>query len=618
MIEEKRPETPWGAWLRRDPALQAGLCSLAYVALLGIMVGWLRHSGEHVVRSEHLPRLSMLALETGFGLLLLSAAWAAYGARRLFRAVPRWTVIAVVMLSVAGCGIARYVAPREYRIFYDEQIYMNIGQSMAYARTATSCDDGRAEYGEYEIISGQYNKQPNGYPYLVSLVFRVFGLSEWAGMNLNNILFAVSILLVFAVGFLLFDDWRAGLLAAVVHALTPKTIVWSNTAAAEPATMTFALVAVASVLVHARLRSTASLCLATSALAFGVQFRPESMFLLPISALLLLVLAPGEFRRPRTYWAGVALFALLIPHFAHLWVVRQEPWGAETAGARLGFGFLRRTLSTNVGYLIANRQYPVFFTLLAAFSLGTRGMHLRKTVVGLWFTLTFGVFLLFYAGSFEYGNDDRFVLVSAAPLAILAGFGASRIVRALEGLRVPAGAAAGLACGVLFGAFTQVAPTVRAVNEEAWEARADVDNAREFAAMLPPDSLILTHNPNMFLLWGKNAAQLFFAESDPDRMRWYMERFSGGVYFHFNYWCNVADEHLDSLCDLICRWFECDVIVDRRMRDYRYALIRLVRATEEYPGYVAEPVPEEEEEIPAEEEERTSVIGETPSVNGER
>ena len=584
----------------RDPALQAALCSLLYVGLLGVLVGWLRHSGDGVVRSLHLPRLSMLALETGFGLLLLAAAWAIPGARSLLRGVPRWTAIAICLLAVAGWGMARHVAPRESRIFYDEQIYMNIGQSMAYARSATSCDDGRAEYGEYAIVSGQYNKQPNGYPYLVSLMFRVFGLSEWAGMNLNNVLFAASILLVFAVGFLLFEDWRAGLFAAAVHALTPKTIVWSNTAAAEPATMTFALLAVASVIVHARLRTLPSLCLATAALAFGVQFRPESIFLLPISALLLLVVAPGEFRKLRTYWAGAALFALLIPHFAHLWVVRQEPWGAETEQARLGFVFLDRTLSTNIGYLLANREYPVLFTLLAAFSLGTRGMHLRKAVVGLWFALTFGIFLLFYAGSFEYGNDDRFALISAAPLAILAGLGASRIARALERRRVSAGAAACLACAVLVAAFTQVAPTVRAVNEEAWEARADVHAARDFAALLPPDSLVLTHNPNMFLIQGKNAAQLFFVETDPARMRWYMDRFSGGVYFHFNYWCNVADAHLDGLCELVCRWFECEVIVDRRMRNYRYALIRLVRPTPAYPGYVEEPLAAHDAEGPGE------------------
>jgi hypothetical protein len=572
------------ARLNRDPLLHAGLCSLVYVALLGILIGWLRHAGDGVVRSLHLPRLSLLALETGFALLVLSAAWAARGAAALFRPVPRWVRIATLVLAVAGFGMARYVAPRTYRIFYDEQIYMNIGQSMAYARSATSCDDGRAEYGEYEIVAGQFNKQPNGYPYLVSLVFRLFGVSEWAGMNLNNVLFAFSILLVFAVGYLLFDDWRAGLLAAVVHAFTPKTIVWSNTAAAEPSTMTFALVAVGAVVLHARLRTTASLLLAVTALAFGVQFRLESLFLLPLSFLLLLVMAPGELKKARTYWAGAAVFALLIPHLAQLWVVRGEPWGADSAATRFGVEFLRLTVSTNVGYLVANRYYPVLFTLLAAFSLGTRGMHSRKAVVGAWFLVTFGVFLFFYAGSFEYGNDDRFALISAAPLALLAGYGASRLVHGLSRFGANPGAAAALVAGVLFAAFTQVMPTVRAVNEEAWEAREDVDNARDFAAMVPVDSLILTHNPNMFLLWGKNAAQLYFAEADRDRMLWYLERFSGGVYFHYNYWCNVTDEHLDSLCDMIGQWFECEVLADRSLRGYRYALIRLVRPTAEYTG----------------------------------
>ena len=66
--------------------------------------------------------------------------------------------------------------------------------------------------------------------------------------------------------------------------------------------------------------------------------------------------------------------------------------------------------------------------------------------------------------------------------------------------------------------FLWQAPRVRAVGEEAWAARADVAFARAFLAELEPDALVLTHNPNMFLIWGANAAQMGFAV-DPGLFR---------------------------------------------------------------------------------------------------
>ncbi len=41
----------------------------------------------------------------------------------------------------------------------------------------------------------------------------------------------------------------------------------------------------------------------------------------------------------------------------------------------------------------------------------------------LWFVLFWGIFLFFYAGSYRYGADVRFALLSFMPLAVLAGIG---------------------------------------------------------------------------------------------------------------------------------------------------------------------------------------------------
>src|SRR5438067_1663302 len=83
--------------------------------------------------------------------------------------------------------------------------------------------------------------------------------------------------------------------------------------------------------------------------------------------------------------------------------------------------------------------------------------------------------------------------------------------------------------------------TIRSTGEEACAARADVRYARQFADSLPPNSIVLTHNPSMFHIWGTNAAQLSIARTDPGRIEQLLKRYAGGVYLHWNFWCNVPD-----------------------------------------------------------------------------
>ena len=84
-------------------------------------------------------------------------------------------------------------------------------------------------------------------------------------------------------------------------------------------------------------------------------------------------------------------------------------------------------------------------------------------------------------------------------------------------------------------------PLVRATGEEAWAARADVRYAKDFVTRLPPNSIVLTHNPAMFHLWSVSAAQMSLVRSNPRQMEQLFTRYAGGVYLHWNYWCNAAD-----------------------------------------------------------------------------
>ena len=95
-------------------------------------------------------------------------------------------------------------------------------------------------------------------------------------------------------------------------------------------------------------------------------------------------------------------------------------------------------------------------------------------------------------------------------IAVLAGIGLWQLSERLGGTMPPRRAVAAVGAALVVQ-FLWYLPFVRSVGEEAWAARADVAFAHAFVPQLPPNAIVLTHNPNMFHLWGQSAAQASIA-----------------------------------------------------------------------------------------------------------
>ncbi|MDX1779621.1 MAG: hypothetical protein R3339_12130, partial [Thermodesulfobacteriota bacterium] len=198
----------------------------------------------------------------------------------------------------------------------------------------------------------------------------------------------------------------------------------------------------------------------------------------------------------------------------------------------------------------------------------------EKLVILLWFLLFWGIFIFFYAGSYNYGADVRFSLLSAIPIALIAGNGTEAIHNLLNRrFKITAGAVI-LPLLIVFS-FLPFIPFVRALTQEAWGARADHRFAREMAEAVPDDGVILTHNPNMFLLWGKNAAQASLATEHPSYFKRFFYRYKGGVYLHYNFWCNVPDKLQNSFCTNILERYDCTPLMSFNEQNYTYELYKV-------------------------------------------
>jgi len=308
-----------------------------------------------------------------------------------------------------------------------------------------------------------------------------------------------------------------------------------------------------------------------AATVFAIQFRPECLLVIGVAGLIVGAYAPNELRRSR-FW-GAALLGLLLAgvHLGHLVAVRDEPWGA--AGPRISIAYFWNNLQVNGWFYLTDPRFPFVYTVLALTALATVPKRRAVILPMIYFLLFWGLFLVFYAGSYSYGADDRFSLMTYAPIAVLAGMGAWTLS---EWLTKRHWASSAVVVAALCVQFLWYLPLVRRTGEEAWGARADVAFARSVLNDLPPNSMILTHNPNMFHLWGHSAAQVSLAAGDNGYVQHVLApRYAGGVFFHWNFCCNVADPVHQHFCAAVLERFPHTLIREYRERDYRFAIYRL-------------------------------------------
>ena len=542
--------------------------AIAWSVTLGVLLVWLLGTSTGTLR-EHLKAGQFWSLEVCLFLVVITGGFILKG---VVRELDRTDLTRMAVLATVAVSLTLFVAPRTNRIFYDEQIYQSIGQNLADLKLAQVCNEGGVQDGRLKCASGEYNKQPYAYAHLLSVAYRLTGVHDATAFVVNAAAMAVTVCAVYVLVWLLFRDRTAAFFAGLVLALTPHQIIWSATAAVEPTASMAAVLALVCAAYYARTGETAALGGLAVCAAYAIQFRPESILVLPVAGLLTWPRLRTELARPHGWWIGLLFLALASVHIAHLFAVRHVDWG--TSQARFSLSYVRDNLRVNGWFYLADERFPAAFTLLALSGLTMSAFRRERFAMALYFLLYFGIDLMFYAGSYNYGADVRYSLLTYPPIAVFAGLGGARAARFLTRVGLPARTVMVTAMAFLFLSY---APVVRGTTEEAWAARADVRFARLFAQELPPNSYVLTHNPGMFQLWGDSAGQLPLIVQNPAYVRYLSGRYTGGVFIHWNFWCNVQDPVHPEFCRRALELGTVELVREYRERDQRFALYRITR-----------------------------------------
>jgi hypothetical protein len=516
-------------------------------------------------------------LELNFFLLIIAFIFSFKHIKKIFSEIENKYLLLLLFLSVLGVCSTAFIAPRTHRIFYDEDIYNSIAQNIAHHKKAVMCNEGYFENNELTLVEEEYNKQPPGYPYLISIIFRTFGTNELFTFVLNNILFGLMVIIVFLISFLLFKDIFAGFIASFVYILIPVNIQWFNTCAVEPSTVFFTSLAVLATLIYIMDKKPINLFLVVTSLAFSLNFRTESFLVVALVGLIYLIKNPRIFKEKKLYTFGILLLFLSTAIILHLYSVRGQSWGAQRA--KVSLAYLPYNSFANSLFYFNNKEFPLIFSIFALIGLFfyNKGYIKDKIILLGWFLTFWGVFLFFYAGSYRFsdGLSIRFSLLSYVPLAIFIGLGSSSLNKFFENKIKPIKIILIL---LIILSSTWFLPFIRSKTKgESELCRMDRKYAMEFAELLPTNSIIYTHNPNMFLINKKSAIQTSSETYRPGIIERHLNRFKGGVYVHYNYWSDVPYSDLQrSFTANILGRYDYKIIKEYYYKNHKYGLYKIV------------------------------------------
>lgn len=474
----------------------------------------------------------------------------------------------ILLTCVAIWGVAYGLTPQVPNILFDENIFMSIAQTFSKSGMLAACHHGRLEGGGFSCFAYEYYKQPPGFPFFLAIFYRMFGASESIAAIAN----LLTLPLAFVAGIVFLRDlgWsqRRSMLAMSLYVTTPLVMHWSGTAALEPFSVSITLVALALLGRWLKTGDAWLSAAAAAAVAWALLGRLESV--LPLTGGLLLLWPFFRARHPSIQRSQIVFFLsvlllFVVPFLLQVYLFRGDPWGASDA--RFSTKFFLPNLKVNGGFLFKNENFPIWITLTALLALVTVRPRFQVLAIFYWFIASFAIYLFFYAGSYEYGMDARFSIPSSLPLALLSAMFLDRIA---EEKSAPA---------LLWVALPLVqliwfVPVIRNVQMQPQAARDSILFSDTYLKTLPPDSIVFSHVPSVPLLRERNAAIMHFIDNEEPSTRHFFERYSGGVYLDWTYWCATTEEYRKN-CQRIVDRYDSEIVQTMTRDRMEFKLIRL-------------------------------------------
>lgn len=429
-----------------------------------------------------------------------------------FCKINKRTKIILGIIVLVGFIFRSFLVVHTHRVFFDEDLYLGIANSIATENRAILCNYGTPT----KCFDGILNKDPSGFPFIVSILFRILGKGDSIAFALSTIVGTISIILAFFLAFLLFDNEKVAIYSALFFAFLPVNIVWSGSAATEIYFLLFSSLSIFALLLFIKSNEYKALGLAFSLLAFAIQIRPEGILFILIFSILILLFDQNIIKRffdPKFVGLLILFLFLSLPHFIQMYMFKEGDWGAPN-GRKFSLEYLDFNFRDNITFWFNNTMHPIILTGLSIlgvlFLLYEKKIRISLFLLS-WFLSFFILFLLFYAGSpLSGGIGHRFVNIYIMSSIILSGYGAYKIDKFSNNSKQFFIAL----LSVLAFSFLFCLDFITIPDKQAQYARDMHDFVMENMHRIDKNCYVFTHNPSIFLVAGRNSLQTWYGQ-DP-------------------------------------------------------------------------------------------------------
>jgi len=459
--------------------------------------------------------------------------------------------IYALVIFIFALLIREVIPPKTTRLFFDEDIYLDMAKQIATHGSSCLCDYGT----KYECFKCELMKWPVAHPFLISIPFFIFGSSNLISSHFMVFLSSLSTVFIFFSSYILFKDKRIAIFSALILALLPVHILWSTTSSADVTFSFFTSVVLFLSILSAQSTDIRIHLISLLVLALSVQTKSEGVILILLYFLTQILLNKKytKMLEKKSYaLVLIASFLLMSIYFLHIFYTsRTDTWGST--GEKFAISYLYPNVLSNLSYwfeagvvtdpsaYVAKQLYhPIIFTLLACVGLvALFKKDSRKFIVLFsWLGILFLLYASFYAGGVYFGVDVRYVLPQYIPFSVICGFGIFSIFNYLR-KKIDKNITFIFIIFVLLVYFSLYIPKMHIPAEdisESYGARLYTKSAIDFASDYPDDCYFISHVSSLYSWLGKGQMQIWYIyQPEFDSI----VRNSGCVIFDEGYWCAI-------------------------------------------------------------------------------
>jgi hypothetical protein len=324
-----------------------------------------------------------------------------------------WALVAMVFLLALFFRL--YLAPHTHYVYYDEFVHFEIGNNM--------CVEHDFYWNPLGVGCNNTEKWlpqwPPGYFFLLSVVYNIFGISETVNFVFVSWIGALSVILTFVLGYLLFEDWILAILISFFMAIYPLHVKFSGCSSLEIISLCFILLSFCCVVIFfSRPRLKTLLC-SILVMALTALMRVENLVVLSIASGTCLFFFYHRFRNLKYLLlaSGIALLVFL-PSTAHF---------AEAVGIYRGWRESQDAYPFFASLLFWFRGglQPISVTILSlgGFIWWVRSRRPLALALFVYFLILLSIYALFHKINISIKDMQRFNLQLCPAVIVLAAAG---------------------------------------------------------------------------------------------------------------------------------------------------------------------------------------------------